>query len=62
MSPDYDDSGWLPATTYTADEVTRSPGFRNYEDTLFRDAEFIWTRNLGLDNLVACRATVDAPP
>ena len=62
MSPDFDDSGWLEAKTYTADEVTGSPGFRNYEDTLFRDAAFIWTQNLRLDNLVACRATMAAPP
>ena len=62
MSPDFDDSGWLGAKTYTADEVTGSPGFRNYEDTLFRDAAFIWTQNLRLDNLVACRATMAAPP
>ena len=59
MTPDYDDSGWLPATTYTADEVTASPGFRNYEDTLFQGAEFIWTSNLNLDNLVVCRTTVE---
>ena len=62
MSPDFDDSGWLEAKTYTADEVTGSPGFRNYEDTLFRDAAFIWTQNLRLDNLVTCRATMAAPP
>jgi hypothetical protein len=62
MSPDFDDSGWLQAKTYTADEVTGSPGFRNYEDTLFKDAAFIWTQNLRLDNLVVCRVTVAAPP
>lgn len=61
MSPDYDDSGWLPATTYTADQVTTAPGFRNYEHTLFREAEFIWTNNLNLDNLVVCRTTVERP-
>ncbi|TDI47929.1 MAG: amino acid ABC transporter substrate-binding protein [Acidobacteria bacterium] len=62
MSPDFDDSAWLQAKTYTADEVTGSPGFRNYEHTLFKDAAFIWTQNLRLDNLVACRVTVAAPP
>jgi hypothetical protein len=61
MSPDYDDSGWLPATTYTADQVTTAPGFRDYENTLFQRAEFIWTNNLNLDNLVVCRATVELP-
>ena len=29
MRPDFDDSAWLPARTYTADEVTGSPAFRN---------------------------------
>ncbi len=39
-----------------------APGFRNYEDTWFRDAAFIWTQNLRLDNLVACRVTVAGRP
>lgn len=29
--------------------------------TLFGGAEFIWTNNLDLGNLVICRATVDSP-
>ena len=58
MRPDFDDSAWLPASTYTADEVTGAPGFRNYENTLFRGARFIWTQNLDLDNQVVCRKTV----
>lgn len=62
MRPEFDDSGWLPATTYTADEVTLSPGFRNYEHTLFRGGEFIWTSNLDLDNQVVCRKTVESAP
>jgi hypothetical protein len=62
MSAEYDDSGWLPAATFTADDVTRSPAFRDYEDTLFEGAEFIWTKSLELDNLVVCRATVASPP
>ena len=61
MSSEYDDSGWLPASTYTADDVTNANGFRDYEDTLFADADFIWTSNLNLDNLVVCRATVEGP-
>ena len=59
MLPELDDSGWLPASTYTADQVTRSPGFRDYEDSLFRDGQFIWTNNLNLDNQVVCRKTVE---
>lgn len=61
MSPEYDDSGWVPATTYTADEVTNAAGFRNYEDSLFASSQFIWTSNLNLDNHVICRLTVPSP-
>ena len=62
MDSDFDDSGWRSATTYTADEVTGSPGFRNYESTLFAGGEFIWTSNLDLDNQVVCRKTVESAP
>lgn len=62
MSPDFDDSGWPLAATYTADDVTRSPGFRDYEDTLFQGADFIWSSSLRIDNLVVCRGTVSGPP
>ncbi len=62
MRPDFDDSEWLPASTYTADQVTRSPGFRDYENSLFRGAQFIWTNNLNLDNQVVCRKTVASKP
>lgn len=60
MSAESDDSGWLPATTYTADNVTNAAGFRNYESTLFAGAQFIWTGNLNLDNHVVCRLTVQS--
>jgi hypothetical protein len=62
MSAEFDDSGWPPAATFAADDVTRSPAVRDYEDTLFEGAEFIWTKSLELDNLVVCRATVESPP
>ena len=58
MQPEYDDAAWLPATIYTADQVTTAPGFRNYEATLFAGARFIWTSNLNLDDHVICRLTV----
>ena len=59
MMPDFDDSGWQAASTYTADDVTNQVGFRNYEDTLFAGADFIWTSNLVLDNNIVCRTTID---
>ena len=49
------------ASTYTADDVTNAEGFRNYENTLFSGADFIWSSNLELDNQVVCLATVSAP-
>ncbi len=60
-SPEYDDSNWPSASTYSADDVTNADGFRNYENTLFSGASFIWTSNLNLDNQVVCRATVSQP-
>ncbi|KAA3646604.1 MAG: hypothetical protein DWQ07_10375 [Chloroflexi bacterium] len=60
-SPTFDDSTWLPASTFTADDVTNAEGFRNYENTLFSGADFIWSSNLDLDNQVVCRSTVSAP-
>ncbi|MEM7134575.1 MAG: hypothetical protein AAF702_50380 [Chloroflexota bacterium] len=61
MAKEYDDSAWLSATTYTADDVTNAEAFRDYEETLFAGADFIWSSNLVLDNAVVCRATIDAP-
>lgn len=61
MDPDFDDSAWLPAATYTGDQVTNSGAYHDYANTLFFGADFIWTNNLDLDNLVVCRATVAAP-
>ena len=42
--------------------MTNAAGFRNYEDTLFTGAQFIWTNNLDLDNHVICRLTVESVP
>ena len=53
-SPDFDDSDWLPAATYRADQVTNQPAYRDYADK-FGEADFIWSRNLDQDNLVLCR-------
>lgn len=61
ISPDFDDSTWPAATRYVADDITNQVGFRNYEDTLFADTNFIWSSNLVLDNSVICRMTVEGP-
>jgi len=59
-APDFDDSAWPTATTYKAEEVTGAPGYVKYA-RLFGDAQFIWTRNLLLDNLVLSRYVAKAP-
>ena len=60
-APGFDDSSWADASLYTADQVTRTPGYVRHA-ALFEPAQFIWTRNLVLDNLVLARYTVEAPP
>ena len=60
-APNFDDSTWPNATVYTAEQVTGTPGYVKYAD-LFKPAQFIWTRNLLLDNLVLVRYTVKASP
>jgi hypothetical protein len=59
-TPAFDDSSWQPASIYAADEVTRTPGYANYTE-LFGDAQFIWTKNLNVDNQVLCRVTIASP-
>ena len=58
--PDFDDSNWPPASTYAAEAVTGTRAYVDYA-ARFGDAQFIWSKNLDLDNQVLCRLTVDAP-
>ncbi|HAK56717.1 MAG: hypothetical protein QF463_08150 [Vicinamibacterales bacterium] len=59
-APGFDDTDWPAVSLYAADDVTRTPGYANYAE-LFGEAEFIWTKNLNIDNQVLCRVTIDAP-
>lgn len=64
MQPDFDDSGWPAAVTFTNDTVgvNNKPGYTNFTelfDTPGADASFIWSSNLVLDNLVLLRSTID---
>ncbi len=64
MLPDFDDSVWPRAVTYTNDTVgvDNKPGYTNFTDvfdTEGADAQFIWSSNLILDNLVLLRTTID---
>lgn len=64
MQPDYDDSAWPGAVTYTNDTVgvNNKPAYTNFTDvfdTAGADASFIWSSNLILDNLVLMRKTIE---
>ncbi|WP_372740351.1 hypothetical protein [Neptunomonas sp.] len=63
MKPDFDDSAWPAAATFTNDTVgvKNKKSFMNFLDvfdTKGADAEFIWSSNLVLDNLVLLRKTI----
>lgn len=63
MQPSFDDSIWPMATTYTNDivGVKNKRAYTNFVDvfdTKGADAQFIWSTNLVLDNLVLLRTTV----
>lgn len=60
MQPDFDAASWQSASTYPAEAVSGTTAYVQYA-SLFGDAEFIWTKNLNLDNQVLCRVTVDGP-
>lgn len=53
----FDDSKWPAASVYTEAQFKPKEGYTNYR-SLFRDAKFIWTSNLILDNFVILRKTV----
>ena len=62
-APDFDDSAWPMATTYTNDTVgvRNKPAYMNFTpafDTPGADAQFIWSSHLILDNLVLVRKTI----
>ena len=64
FAPDFDDSGWPYATVYSNDVVgvDNKPAFMNFQavfDDPKQDAQFIWSSNLVLDNLVLMRKTVE---
>lgn len=63
MNADFDDSAWPAAVTFTNDTVgvNNKRSYTNFVevfDDKDADAEFIWSSNLVLDNLVLLRTTV----
>lgn len=64
MMPTFDDSTWPGAVTYTNETVgvKNKKAFTNFKDvfdTPGADADFIWSSNLVLDNLVLLRKTIE---
>lgn len=64
MMPSFDDSIWPAAETFSNETVgvNNKKAFTNFEDifdTPGANADFIWSSNLVLDNLVLLRKTVD---
>ena len=64
MMPNFDDSIWPNAYTYTNETVgvKNKPAFTNFEDVFDdkdADAEFIWSSNLVLDNLILLRTSIE---
>ena len=59
-SQKFDDSRWAQATTWPPASVTADPSYVRVAQ-VFRDAQFIWTKNLRLDNLVLARYTAAGP-
>lgn len=57
-APEFDDSGWKPATEYPAGRV-RADG--NYSKDDFTGAKFIWSGELDLENTVLFRYRVEKP-
>ena len=58
--PKFNDSRWVPGTIWPAEEVTGVAAYWNVAG-IFKNAKFIWTRNIRLDNLVLARYTAKGP-
>jgi hypothetical protein len=56
-SPSFDDTGWPAATRYAVSEVAPKTAY-TANAALFEGADFIWSKNLAIDNLVLCRRTL----
>lgn len=64
MDEDFDDSNWPAATTYTnntigVDNKKAYTNFTNVFDDITNDAQFIWSRDVILDNEVIVRYRVE---
>lgn len=55
---DFDDSGWSNATEFSEQEVGPKKTFYDFD---FKDAKFIWSKDLALDNTVIFRTRIEKP-
>lgn len=58
IQPLFDDAEWPQAHVYPASLVTNQPAYVNFASTAWGQAQFIWTSNLILDNVVLARKTI----
>ncbi|MCE9612553.1 MAG: YHYH protein [Chthoniobacter sp.] len=58
FAPDFDDSKWESATVFTEQQVNPKQPYFEHD---FKGAQFIWSKDLGLDNTVLFRKRVEKP-
>ncbi len=56
FAPDYDDSAWENATVFTEQRVNPKPPYYEHD---FSGAQFIWSKDLDLDNTVLFRKRIE---
>lgn len=58
FAPSFDDSSWGNATEFLEQEVGPKKTFYDFD---FKDAKFIWSKDLALDNTVIFRTRIEKP-
>jgi phosphatidylethanolamine-binding protein (PEBP) family uncharacterized protein len=58
FTPDFDDSQWEKATVFTEQQVNPKPPYYEHD---FKGAQFIWSKDLALDNTVLFRKRIEKP-
>lgn len=56
-APAFDDAAWPAASRSAPAAVNPKPAYSN-NAALFQGADFIWSKNIAIDNLVLCRKTI----
>lgn len=58
FAPDFDDTSWDNATVYTEERVNPKQPYYEHD---FKGAQFIWSKDLDLDNTVLFRKRIEKP-